>query len=214
MLKDKEYSKIVKNTINEVLSLHVYRKIKQTEEEKQLEKDIINIEAKITNRLNDITEDEINILEEKKNALSDIRKNKTEGVMLRSRCRYEELGEKPSGFFLNLENRNFMDKVITKLIDVNWEEYRNSADILNLQKQYYQDLYKDEINIDNVPINEIVGENSCKLNEEESNSLEGEINYEELAYALKILKILRVQAWMVLLQNSSNSFGWTLENLF
>ena len=78
--------------------------------------------------------------------------------MLRSRCRYEELGEKPSGYFLNLENRNFMDKVITKLIDVNGEEHRNSPGILNLQKQYYQDLYKDEINIDNVPINEIVGE--------------------------------------------------------
>ena len=39
------------------------------------------------------------------------------------------------------------------------EEYRNPADILNLQKQYNQDLYKDEINIDNVPINEIVGVN-------------------------------------------------------
>ena len=54
--------------------------------------------------------------------------------MLRSRCRYEELGEKPSGYFLNLENRNFMDKVITKLVDTNGEEYNNSADILNLQK--------------------------------------------------------------------------------
>ena len=32
---------------------------------------------------------------------------------------YEELGENPSGYFLNLENRNFMDRVITILIDVN-----------------------------------------------------------------------------------------------
>ena len=110
--------------------------------------------------------------------------------MFRSRCRYEELGEKPYGYFLNLENRNFMEKVITKLIDVNGEEYRNSADILNLQKQYHQNLYKDEINIDSVPINEIVGENSCKLNEQESNSLEGEITYDELANALKNEKFL------------------------
>ena len=43
-----------------------YRKRKQIEEEKQLEKDILNIEAKIANRLNEITEDEINILEGKK----------------------------------------------------------------------------------------------------------------------------------------------------
>ena len=74
------------------------------------------------------------------------------------------------------------------MIDVNGEEHRNSDDILKLQKQYYQELYKDEINIDNVPINETVGENFCKLNEDESNSLEGEITYEELADALKNMK--------------------------
>ena len=72
------------------------------------------------------------------------------------------------------------------MIDYNGEAFRNCADILNLRKQYYQDLYKDEINIDNVPINEIVGENSYKLCEEELNSLEGEITYEQLANALKI----------------------------
>ena len=47
----------------EKIKYSAYRKRKQPEEEKQLEKDIINIEAKITNRLNEITEDEINILE-------------------------------------------------------------------------------------------------------------------------------------------------------
>ena len=227
LLKDKKYIKIVKDTINEVLSLHLketndnnnsdqnkeyiindqllletilmmirgetikyssFKKKKQTAEEKQLEKEIENIEAKITNSLNEITEDDINILEEKKSALSELRKVKTEGVMLRSRCRYEELGEKPSGYFLNLENRNFMEKVITKLVDINGEEYSNSADILNLQKQYYNDLYKDNINIDDVPISNLIGENSCKLDNEESSRLEGEITYEELANALKNMK--------------------------
>ena len=131
------------------------------EEEKQLEKDIQNIEMKITNKLTEISENDINNLEEKKNALADLRKAKMEGVMLRSRCRYEDLGEKPSAYFLNLENRNFMDKVITKLIDSNGNEYKNSDDILKLQKLYYQDLYKDEINIDNVPISELIGETRC-----------------------------------------------------
>ena len=67
-----------------------------------MKKDIINIEAKITNRFNEITEDEINILEENNNALSDLRTIKTEGVMLRSRCRYEELGKKNIGIFFEL----------------------------------------------------------------------------------------------------------------
>ena len=54
-----------------------------------------------------------------------------EGVMLRSRCRYEDLGEKPSGYFLNLEKRNFTNKVITKIIEENGQECLSTDEILN-----------------------------------------------------------------------------------
>lgn len=38
--------------------------------------------------------------------------------MLRSRCRYEDLGQKPSGYFLNLESRKkHTNKVMTKIVD-------------------------------------------------------------------------------------------------
>ena len=132
---------------------------------------------------------------------------KTEGVMLRARCRYEELGEKPSGYFLNLENRNFMDKVINKLVDANGKENNDSLDILNLQRQYYHDLYKADSNLDDVPLNEVIGENSSKLNEEESLSLEGEITYEELGIALKNMKNSKAQVWMDLRLSSLSFFG-------
>ena len=85
----------------------------------------------------------------------------------------------------------YLNKLIlsfSKLIDSNGNEYRNSDDILKLQKQYYQDLYKDELKIDEVPINELIGENLHKLNKEESDNLEGEITHEELANALKNMK--------------------------
>ena len=65
---------------------------------------------------------------------------------------------------------------------------KNIEILLILQKKYYQDLYKDELYISNVPIIETVGENSCQLNEEESNSLEGEITYEVLANVFKNMK--------------------------
>ena len=48
---------------------------------------------------------------------------KTEGVMLRSRCRYEKLGEQNFWIFFNLEKRNFMDIVSTKFIDANEIQY-------------------------------------------------------------------------------------------
>ena len=58
----------------------------------------------------------LNNLEEKRNRLYEISNKKMEGVLLRSRCRYEDLGEKPTKyFFLNLDSRNFTSKVISKL---------------------------------------------------------------------------------------------------
>ena len=55
-----------------------------------------------------------------------MRKEKIDGVMLRSRCRYQNLGEKPSKYFFDLENRNFTNKVITKLVEDDGSEFLNT----------------------------------------------------------------------------------------
>ena len=47
--------------------------------------------------------------------LNDIQKDKIEGMMLRPRSRYEDLGEKPTRYFFDLEKRNYTSKVIHKL---------------------------------------------------------------------------------------------------
>ena len=107
--------------------------------------------------------------------------------MLRSRCRYEDLGEKPTSYFLNLEKRNFTNKVITKIIDDD-KEYTSTEEILNSQTMYYKTLYSEKINIDDKPIEMILGENKSKLTDQDTNSLEGEIKYSELAEALKNMK--------------------------
>ena len=59
-------------------------------QEKQLEDEILNLESKITWTLQTVSQEDINLLNDKKNRLHEIRKSKIEGVMLRSRCRYEE----------------------------------------------------------------------------------------------------------------------------
>ena len=95
------------------------------------------------NKLNEASADDIKTLEDKRNLLVELRKVKIEGTILRSRCRYEDLGEKPSSYFLKLENRNYTDKVMSKLIDENNEELTDTKDILDFQKQYYKNLYTD-----------------------------------------------------------------------
>ena len=61
-------------------------------------------------------------------------------------------------------------------------------DILEVQKNYYKNLYKEEIEIDDTPIEAIIGTNPKQLSPKESDELEGELKYKELAEALKSMK--------------------------
>ena len=146
------------------------------------------MEVNINDNLDSANEHEFNLLEEKKTRLEEIRQKKLEGVMLRSRCRYTDMGEKPTNYFLNLESRNFTSKVITKLIDNNDIEYVNTNEIINQQREYYKQLYSETINIDDIPLENTLGENTKKLSDTESSGLEGEITYLEISTALKNMK--------------------------
>ena len=108
--------------------------------------------------------------------------------MLRSRSRYEDLGEKPSNYFFNLENRNYNNKVMNKLVNEKGEEFFETKDILGCQKDFYQNLYFNQTNIDETPLQDVLGENANKLSDEKSATLEGEISYTEIANALKNMK--------------------------
>ena len=108
--------------------------------------------------------------------------------MLRSRCRYTDIGEKPTKYFLNLESRNFTSKVITKIIDTNDVEYVKTHEIINQQREYYKKLYSETIHIDDKPFEEALGENTKRLSGNDSSSLEGEMTCSKILSALKVLK--------------------------
>ena len=128
----------------ETIKYSSYKKKNNEKEEKQLENEIQLLEQSVMNNLNEASADDIKTLDDKRNLLVELRKVKIEGTILRSRCRYEDLGEKPSSYFLKLENRNYTDKVMSKLIDENNEELTDTKDILDFQKQYYKNLYTDQ----------------------------------------------------------------------
>ena len=109
-------------------------------------------------------------------------------MMLRSRTRYEDLGRKPTKYFLNLEKRNYTSKIIHNLINSDGEEFTKTADILKCQTDFYKDLYK-QVNFENnISIYSVLGENENKLSDKESQNLEGEIEYSDLGIALKNMK--------------------------
>ena len=165
-----------------------FKKKQQHQQEIQLEQEIKIIEDEVNANFIDMSDEILDNLETKKTMLYDIQKDKIEGMMLRSRSRYEDLGEKPTQFVFNLEKRNYTSKVIHKLVNEDGEEFTKTPDILNCQTSFYKDLYK-EVNLENdVSINSILGENENKLSDKDSKELEGEILYSELGFALNNMK--------------------------
>ena len=78
----------------ETIKYSSIKKKENMQEEIKLEKEILEIEENINNNTLNIHINNLNSLEEKRNRLYEIRNKKMEGVLLRSRCRYEDLGGK------------------------------------------------------------------------------------------------------------------------
>ena len=159
-------------------------KKRKDEQERKLINDIESIEN------NTQSVQESDILEDKKNELEDIRIEKMKGEIIRSRAQWLDEGERPTKFFCKLENRNYVNKTIKKLII----EENNSQKIITDQesilketKLFYKNLFSNkqniltDVNLDNLFKNK----NVAKLTQNESKSIEGPISLSELSNALK-----------------------------
>ena len=80
-------------------------------------------------------------LEEKKKQEELDRREYMKGLILRSRARWIEDGEKPSKYFLNLEKRNYVNKTITQLVCENSNIITEQNQILEEARSYYSKLY-------------------------------------------------------------------------
>ena len=83
---------------NTIKYCSIKKKVKLEDENKLLQ-EIKELEDELNNDFSNAEENKILELSQKKQSLIDIRKEKIEGVMLRSRSRYQDLGEKPSKYF-------------------------------------------------------------------------------------------------------------------
>ena len=116
------------------ISYSAYRKKKEKEKEDSLVKEISSLEKS--------TEINSDLLETKQEELENIRKEKIMGIIIRSRVRWAEEGEKPTKYFCNLESRNYINKTITKIEKDNGQTITKQEDILIEVKQFYENLYK------------------------------------------------------------------------
>ena len=128
------------------------------------------------------------ILDKKRKELGELRKKKIEGVMIRSRAKWIDQGEKASKYFCTLENRNYVSKCMPNLWKTDGTKTNSKDEILIETKNFYEKLYEAKP-IDNIDLNEILNyPNIPKLNESEKMKLEGPLTINEVLESLKNMK--------------------------
>ena len=75
---------------------------------------------------------------------------KTKGIILRSKAKWVEEGEKNTKYFLNLEKRNQNSTYIKTLINKNGEEINNIDSIIKEEETFYKELYRTRLDKDKI----------------------------------------------------------------
>ena len=118
--------------------------------------------------------------QELENQLREIDDHKTNGIILRSRCRWHEKGEKSNNYFLRLISRNKAKSTMTKLTTDGGEVIVDQTEILNRQAEYYEQLYTERLDKSSVEISDYLSKVSVPVLEENAKmSCEGCITRDE-----------------------------------
>ena len=129
------------------------------------------------------------IIKEKQVELNKIREKRLEGTMIRAKARWIENGEKPTNYFCNLENRNFVSKRMVSLSRDDGTEINNFDSINNEVGNFYKKLYSSrESEIVDVEIDNILTEDTPRLNDNVANLIEGPITPDEASLFLSKMK--------------------------
>ena len=161
------------------ISYSCFKKKVETEREKELEARIKQLNESINN-------DNLEELEQSRIQLQELRDRKVEGMIVRSRTKWIQDGEKPSQYFCSLESRNFTDRSMNYLENNKGEIISDQYAVLKEVESFFRQLYSQRI-VKNVDLGHILKETN-KLSDEESILLEGPLTYGEIREALKNMK--------------------------
>ena len=173
----------VKYNIKKHSRKYSVNKIKQRRrEEQQLNKQLQNAYLVFQN---DPSEENLVALNVLKERMDKMYEEEVEGIIVRSRARWHEHGEKNSRYFLNLEKRNHVKKHVRKL-RLSGVITSDPFEILHAEKEFYESLYKSHrvyvqqmeasLNYDDLPI--------PKLSEDYRQCGEGVITLDECSKVL------------------------------
>ena len=122
-----------------------------------------------------------------KSELEKLREKSLKGHLIRSRTQWLSQGEKPTKYFCSLEHHNYTEKTVKKVIKKDRTEVSDQKHILNELKSYYSNLFKSQdLQLENFDLNELLyAYHVNKLDNLQSESIDGPLTYTEIHMALK-----------------------------
>ena len=163
------------------ISYSSYKKKIERETEEGILKEIKELEKDVENLAENVQR-----LENLKTELQSLRSKKIEGMIVRSKAQWISEGEKATGYFCNLEKRNFQNKTVSFLEKGDGEIVSEQENILNEVQHFYENLYSFK-NVQAFDL-DYLKNNAVLLDHDSSVGLEGEISIREVKQALKNMK--------------------------
>jgi len=162
------------------------KKRQMQQKECELEKEIANLFDTLCECTGSVPQC-MDVIEKKQQELEEIRNVKTRAAMLRAKVQHYELGEKPTRFFFNLEKRNGNAKTLTQL-NVNGTLIMEPGEILNVQRDYYEQLYA-PVSVIDEECSDTFFQDDCinELNDIQKEFCEGQISEKDVKTALSAM---------------------------
>ena len=172
---------ILLNIRTETVSYGIHKKRMFLREEKDLLKNIADAELEVHTHC---TEETLNQLESHKGRLEEMRRLKMEGIITRSRAKWYEAGEKSTGYFLGLEKRNYMNKLIPSLRD-GTTRITNQNDIIEALVNHFREVFRERSVIEEEIDIFLEGLQMKEISEMQREEIGRPIDMQELALALQ-----------------------------
>ena len=133
----------------------------------------------------ELNENDLNLLETSKEELETLLFKKTRAVMFRMKSRWAMESEKPTKYFYNLEKAKYNAKTCTAVFNSTGDVVKKPENILQIQKEYYQELYT----ADKTVKCNLTAENvQNKVDEDDIGKSDDPFSCEEFGQAIKNLK--------------------------
>ena len=178
---------VIKGRIrDETIKYASFKKKTDMQNERDITSKIKELENEIeSNATNNIL---IENLKSEKDKLNQLIDKRIKGVLLRSKAEWIEGSEKNSKYFANLEKKKAEHKIISQLRDNKNNIETNQNNILNQIKDFYQNLYKKDKNIENCDDSTFSCNNVNTLQQNSDDEQSSHLSEYECGIALREMK--------------------------